>query len=648
MNKNDFSIGHFKRFVRTAIGSIFVVLVVGTLPAATENLGNGFFHHGVATTLSNHRGTVATVDGNGRDIVLVWLLDHRGGYALLLIDAQTGKSEQFPVPFPPGKDCPYASILSSGNKYYTHFNNYFSEFDPVKRAFTFFRETNPQMAMGMTEDDNGVIWSVTYPKSGVVSFNPKTREFRDYGYVYAQNWQQYQRFVAADDTGWIYFGLGNTASQIVAFDPAIGQAKPMLAEGDRKTGSAYLYRDIDGKVYGQSLHNEEEKWYEFYKGSGRVIGRHDPIRPKPIITGSQALFYVDFPDGKKIKECDLIERRLVIEDPKTNAVKEFRFEYTSEGAHIMSVAAAPDGTICGGTAFPMRFFSYDPKADRWINRAAYLQFNTVGRQGDRFFFGGYTHGFLLEWDPSKPWVDTVKDKPGCNPLFLTQCMPTINRPHRLLLHPDGKTVIMGGTPDYGCTGGGLLFWDREKWTRVLLTHTDIIPQHSTISLVPLPKGKLLGGTTTSPGTGGEKKAKEAELYIMDMASKKLNWHQVVFPGVQEYTDMCPGPKGLIYGIADRKKFFVFDAAKRKVVYEKDVAAEFGPTTPEQGPRAFVHGPEGEIYMLFVKGIARIEPKSHAVTMLAESPVPIDAGGDYLDGRIYFVSSSHLYSYKIKE
>ena len=636
------------KFKSMVFAFIFMMLIVGALPAATEDLGNGFLHHGVATPVSNHRGTVATVDGNGRNIALVWLFDHRGGYAILLIDAETGKSEQFPVPFPPGGDCPYASILSSGNKFYTHFNSYFSEFDPVKRAFTFFRETNPQMTMGMTEDDNGVIWSVSYPKSGVVSFNPKTREFKDFGYVYAQNWPQYQRFVAADDAGWIYFGLGNTASQIVAFDPTTGQAKPMLAESDRKTGSAYLYRDLDGKVYGQSLRSEETKWYEFYKGNGRMIGRHDSSRPKPIITSSQSLFYVDFPDGKKIKECDLIERRFVIEDPKTNSVKEFRFEYTSEGAHIMGVAAAPNGTISGGTAFPMRFFSYDPRADQWINRQAYLQFNTVGRQGDRFFFGGYTHGFLLEWDPAKPWVNTVKDKADGNPLFLTDCAPTIYRPHRLLMHPDGKTVIMGGTPDYGYTGGGLLFWDRQKRSRVLLTHTDIIPQHSTISLVALPKGKLLGGTTTAAGTGGEKKAKEAELYIMDMASKKLNWHRVVFPGAQEYTDMCVAPGGLVYGIVDRKQFFVFDAAKRKVVYERDVAAEFGPTTSQQGPRVFVRGPKGETYILFVKGVARVEPKSYALTWLAESPVPVSAGGDYLDGRIYFASGSHIYSFKIKE
>jgi len=172
------------------MGTLLIAFVLQTAHAATEDLGNGFLHHGVATPVSNHRGTVATVDGDGRDVVLVWLFDHRGGYALLMIDAETGASEEFPVPFPPGGDCPYASVLSSKNKFYTHFNSYFCEFDPVKRAFTFHHETAPQMAMGMTEDDNGVIWSVTYPNSGVVSFNPETREFKDYGPVYYQNWRQ--------------------------------------------------------------------------------------------------------------------------------------------------------------------------------------------------------------------------------------------------------------------------------------------------------------------------------------------------------------------------------------------------------------------------------------------------------------------------
>ena len=616
-------------------------------PAATKDLGNGFLHHGVATPISNHRSTVATVDGQGRNVVLVWLYDHRGGYALLMIDAETGKSEQHPMPFPPRGDGPFASILSSRNKFYTHFGSHFAEFDPEQRAFTFFHKTVPQMAMGMTEDDDGVIWSVTYPQSGVASFNPATREFHDYGHVHHENWAQYQRYVAADDTGWIYFGIGNTSSQIIAFDPRTGKATPIVPEEQRAHGAGYVYRDLNGKVYGRAAPSADS-WYELYRGQSKRIEGEVRVRRKPIITSSQGLLHRDFPDGKKLRSCDLVDRVLVVEDPKTGEAKQVEFDYTSEGAHVMGLAASPDGTISGGTAFPMRFFSYDPETDTWANRESYGQWNTVARGDDRFFVGGYGGGFLLEWDPARPWVATAKGSEESNPRFLTECTPTINRPHDLLPHPDGKTLVLAGTPGYGYTGGGLLFWDRQTGARTLLEHTDILPQHSTMSLVALPDGKLLGGTTTSPGTGGERKATEAELYLMDMAGKRLDWHEVVFPGVGQYTDLCPGPNGLVYGIADRRRFFVFDPAKRKVVYEQDTQDKFGLTNSQQGPRVFVLGPDQTIYVLFVKGVARVDPATFAITMLAQSPVPIGPGGDMLDGRIYFASGSHVYSYGVSE
>jgi len=612
----------------------------------TEDLGNGFYHHGVATPISNHRGTVATVDGGGRNVVLLWLYDHRGGYALLMIDAETGESETHPMPFPPGNDGPFASILSSRNRFYTHFNSHFTEFDPLARAFTFTHKTVPQMSMGMTEDDDGRIWSVTYPSSGVACYDPGSGAFRDYGHVYDQNWRQYQRHVAADDAGWVYFAVGNTSSQIIALDPEAGEATPMLADNERVQGSAYVYRDVDGKVYGAALASSEDGWYAFHRGARTAVGRRAQRNEKPIITSSQGLFHREFPDGRILRRCDLVDRVVAVEDPKTGAVTESRFEYESEGAHVMGLAAAPDGTICGGTAFPMRFFSYAPSTDSWINREAYGQCNTVARFGDRFFVGGYGGGFLLEWDPSSQWVATEKEDPNGNPRFLTECTPTIHRPHDLLLHPDGKTVILAGTPGYGYTGGGLLFWDRQSGERVLLEHTDILPDQSTMSLVALPGGKLLGGTTTSPGTGGEQKATQAELYIMDLATKQIEWHDVVFPGVQAYTDMCLGPGGNVYGFADRNRFIVFDYAAKTVAHEAPTGEQFGPTVSHQGPRVFVHGPAGATHILFARCIAILDTSSFEITVLADTPVPLSAGGDILDGAIYFASGSHVYSYRV--
>lgn len=626
--------------------AVLMLLMLATgAPAATKDLGNGFADHGVATPVSNHRGMVATVDGEGRDVMLVWLFDHRGGYALLMIDAETGKADEIPMPFKTG-DCPFASILSSGNKFYTHFGNYFTEFDPVQRKFTFTSpQTAPQMAMSMTEGDDGTIWSATYPTSGLASYDPKTKEFKDHGHLYKQNWAQYPRYVAVDDAGWVYLAIGSTSGQIVAFDPATAKATPVMEDPERVQGAATVYRDLSGKVYGHGG-GSPGQWMELYKGERKDLEKAPTISKKVYISDSQSLFHRQFPSGRVAQKVDLINREMVTLDPKTKEEKLVTFDYSSEGAHMMGCNTAPDGTICGGTAFPMRFFSYNPSTDTWINRPCYGQANTVATQGNRWYIGGYGGGFLLEYDPSQPWVDTAKNKPG-NPQFLIDTTPTIHRPHELLPHPDGKTIILAGTPGYGYTGGGLLFWDRQTREHVLLEHTDLIPQHSTMSLAPVAVGKLVGGTTIGAGTGGEIKAKVAELYIMDMKTKQIEWHEPVFEGVTSYTDLTPGPKGLVFGFADHRRFFVFDSNSRQIIHEQNTEETFGVTNSQQGPRTFIIGPNNTIYVLFVKGIAKLDPKTFEIKMLVESAIAIGAGGDYLDGRIYFGNASHLYSWTVQ-
>jgi len=410
-----------------------------------------------------------------------------------------------------------------------------------------------------------------------------------------------------------------------------------------------VYRDLDGKVYGQMPGDAAAGgWREFYRGQMKEPAPRPTQRRKPLIAGAQDLVHTKFPSGKRVKVCDTVGRTMTVEDPKTGATHTVAFDYTSDGAHIVAVAVAPDGSISGGTSFPMRMFSYGAKADAWKNGPAYGQFNTVARQGDRFFVGGYPHGFLLEWAPGEAWVPTVKGDTKGNARFLTDCEPTIYRPHDLLPLADGRTVVMAGTPAYGHTGGGLLFWDRAAGTKTLLVHTDILPDLSTMSLMELRDGRILGGTTIAGGTGGEAKAKVAELYVMDTATKKVDWHAAVLPGVKVYTDLAEGPRGLIYGFAGRDRFFVFDSVKKEIVHVGEMPAKFGGIITGQGPRAFVRGNKDAVFVLFTKGIARIDPATFAVTWLADSPMPIGSGGDVLEGRIYFASGSHLFSYPLPE
>ncbi|HPM83284.1 MAG TPA: hypothetical protein PLF81_21425 [Candidatus Anammoximicrobium sp.] len=48
-------------------------------------------------------------------------------------------------------------------------------------------------------------------------------------------------------------------------------------------------------------------------------------------------------------------------------------------------------------------------------------------------------------------------------------------------------------------------------------------------------------------------------------------------------------------------------------------------------------------MLLQKGFAVLDPETRELELLVRSPGPVPVGGDILDGRMYFVSGSHLCS-----
>jgi hypothetical protein len=114
-------------------------------------------------------------------------------------------------------------------------------------------------------------------------------------------------------------------------------------------------------------------------------------------------------------------------------------------------------------------------------------------------------------------------------------------------------------------------------------------------------------------------------------------------GVQEYTDLCYDERnGLVYGFADRRRFFVFDPKTKRIVHEQETE----PCAYQQGPRVFIVAPDRRVFVLFVRSIAEVDQKTFALRLLAQTPVPITAGGDYLDGRLYFASGSHLWSFRL--
>ncbi len=606
--------------------------------AGTRDIGEGFRRHGVAAPVSRARGVAATVDGDGRPIVLAWPMDHRGCGSILVIDVLSGKVDQIPTPFGMAST-PFAVLLSTRNRFYSYFDK-FVEFDAESRRFTFWSDAPPNFAMSFTEDDSGVVWTSAYPNCELLSFDPDTGELTNYGPLNHESWPQYPRTIAVDRSGWVYVGIGATRGQIVAFDPKTRERNAFVAESDRQHGASTVYRGTDGKVYGKPFH--EGPWWALFEGVVTPVDA--PAGEQPILAGSQEAILDNFPDGWSLETINLPEK--FVEVSEAGTIRRLDIDYESDGSHILSIAEGPDGKIHGSTGHPLRFYTYDVEADTFIHRGLWDlsgHLNALAVQGDKVYCGEYSGGRLWEYDPFRPWDDQATVHP--NPRVLISVSPTIIRPHALLAHPDGRRLVMTGTPGYGLTGGGMLIWDTETESHTLLTHEDLLPAHSTVSLVALPDGKIVGGTTISPGTGGEAHAKEAELYVLDPDERRVLFRDAVVPGATEIRDMILGPDGLIYGLASGSAFFVFDPESWKVVHSEE-KLPYGDLAGQQAPRILATGPDNKIYALFRNAIVRIEPGSFEHSLLGKPPVNANAGIVIRKGRLYFTHSSEVWSFQV--
>ena len=631
----------------------------------SESLGDGFIDHGSVGFRTYSRGWVSTHDGDtdvngdddsdadapGNDVVLVWVTDVNTGL-LGVIDVDAGTYEEY-TPDDRSMGHPYTSLLSSRNRFYAC-NRQFVEFDPARREFTFVSEAvdyGDALAMSMTEDDEGVIWAANYPDATVVSYDPGTGEFRHYGRIYDHPSSMYPRSIAADDEGWIYVGIRPAAGQIVALDRDSGETTPLLADDETVSdGDLSLTRDESGVVYGQA----GDRWLELHGGSATELDGEPEIDEVEIVTGTQSLSHRELPSGRRVVELDLgrPEPYLAVEDPETGARTTVSFEPSGGEVIPMGLTAGPDGTIVGGSYLPVQFFRYLPDTDEWFKTNNVGQWNVAVGTDECVYAGHYPAGALLRWDPAEPWdppegedeADGFAPAPECNPALLAEDWDHLHRPFTILVHPDGRHVIMGGQPDYGRTGGGLMFWDREAETAEVLTHEEVLEWHITQSLVALPDGDLFAGTDTRPAGGGVKKADVAKLYRMDFEEREVVWSVAPFEGVTRYPDLAVLPDGNVLGVADRERLFVFDPEGREVVHETELGEQ---PVDHQGPCVFVVGADDRLFVLFESGtIAEFDLESYELLPRAECPTGIRNGGAVRDGRLYFATETNVYSWTI--
>lgn len=591
----------------------------------------GFVDHGIPTPVAQTRGVVSTVDQSGQDVVLTWLQDWRGGYAILMVNAETGASQQFDVPFKPDGDEPSAIYLSSKNRLYTLFNSQFVEFDVASKRFTFHGKVNGKTAMSMTEDKDGRIWAATYPNNQLVSFNPQNSSLQNHGQLAKESWTQYPRSIAVDAHGWVYVGSGLAASQIYAYNIQSHATQALLSSSQRVSGTAVVTQSQSNVVYARN--GRQQFMLTNGKASGLNAGAQ--VAESSLKGGAQNLVDREFPSGRRLVSVDMHDRTLVTRDA-SGQQKTVKFNYTTQGAALTFVCATGDNKVCGGTRFPMHTFYYSAGDNKFDSKQLPRQPNVMAALGSRLYVAAYPDGKLFQ-----------ESENGKNEFSeVLNAYPSINRPHAMLIMGGGSQIALAGTPEYGTTGGGMMFWNRSTGQKSRIDHWHLVPNHSVQAMIELSNGMLLGGTTVAPGTGGVTKAgNSGELFLMDANTHEVRWRGAPVPGAKTITDLVVGTDGLVYGLADSVDLFVFNPNNRQVVSVNRFSKDLGPSVYAQGTRAFVKGADGSIYVLLYNGIGKVDTKAHTVTRVVSSPVRITVGGAAADGRIYFGSNNHLYSWK---
>lgn len=570
---------------------------------------------------------------------------------VISVNLHTKEAKQYP--FPENYIAyPFGSIGSKNGKVYLGGGNMFLEFDPAAKAYTFAQRIHPdELSYGawcLEEDKDGLIYFGGVPKTYLTSFNPKTRELKDFGILDPS--QTYLGTLAADRAGYLYCTIGTETVSIVAINLRTGERHVISALPGRE--SAEACRATDGEVYvtfdGDLKFNEytsEKRWYRLYNGELLEEAK------KPFqnyFTGSGfSVIHCPYEEHPIILNPDLVEHELTYIHPDTGESVVITLDYETAGAELSPLTSGPDGKVYGTTNHPIQIYTYDPKTDcltnfgrkpfakrieGWGNICAYAS------QGDILGGCAYCGGFIVRINTRELICQEPDDtNPHCEGAF-----EEIYRPRSAAALPDGRTMVFGGYTTNGATGGGLVVYDAIDRTCKVYPNEELIPQQSILSMTALSDHVLLCGTSIEAPCGGYVLTPEAQLFEFDLSTGKVLNSLVPVPDAREISHLKPDAAGTIHGITSSGIYFAYDPNQKTVLRTQNLS-QYG--VPVRDGMKCTE--DGTVYGLLTGGIYRVPPASLKAEIISIPPCPITAGMAALDGKIFFGSGSHLWYYAIE-
>ncbi len=617
--------------------SIAILLSAGE-PGTFEALGTPVVKAGLMGTLVGPGPT----DGSER--IYFNFRQDGGKLFLVVVDPETGKSEQYPSPVGTGA---WGFIIGPDQRIYlgTHEGPspadsgqilVFDPRQPEKAIQVVGRPSPTETYLWMfANGDDGKIYGCTYAHAKLVSYDPKTGELADLGVM--DDSQLYTRSICAGADGRIYIGVGYGRANVVVYDPKTGKHVGVLPDAYRKDPAqtvASVYAGVDAKVYASVT--------KMVAGDG---GAMKPQAVTLVVNGdnleetaspASAVSQTRFRDGRVVGGANLSgDYNITFPDGR---VETHSFAYKGAGSGIFMVAPGPLGRIYGGTAMPCEMFWFDPATGKSENPGNPCEvggeiYSMLDYHG-ALYCCAYPGSFLSKWDPTKPWDygrNADNNPHGFGPLGVGHL-----RPRAMILGPDEKLYI-GSYPEYGRLGGSLGVWDPTQ-DKLIENYHRLIENQSIATLVYDAKTSLVfGGSSTAGGGGSRPSEPDAKFFAFDPAKKMLAFEEVPTPGAQGIRTLVQVGRRL-FGLAGDNHLFVYDIDTKEYVHKGPLSVKAVPDLSMGLWR------DGQLYGLSKQEVFRLDPVSFQLTSLAKYERDIHCGFAMDEHGIYFGDRATLMRY----
>jgi outer membrane protein assembly factor BamB len=546
---------------------------------------------------------------------------------LLAVNPDTGQMRQFNGPLSSEMGS-WGFTVDHENRIYlgSYYNAHLLRFDPKAEEWEDLGRPaggKESFICAVTTAPDGKIWGGTYPSANLFSYDPKTGAIENFDRM---DPDQFYCYPTAGEDGLIYCAIQFEKVDIVVFDPEKKTRTSLILPESRKPGRVTLVKGKDGRIY--SKLSTSDRWFLLEEGKRliEVSSSEVPSIPKTL------------PDGRVFNFVD--NNLLRIENPVTKERKEIPLKYEAAGAYIFVVGTGPDGKIYGSSMLPLRLFVYDPHKQSLANLGkasmATGEVYSTGSLDGKLYLCSYPEARLSVYDPSKPL--RFGDGEEANPRDLGPMGEGLYRPRAMIAGPHGK-VFVGGYPDYGLLGGAIGVYDPKTNEKRAYRH--ILQNQSIASLAYIEKSDLIaGGGSILGGTGTHAVEKEAKLMLWDPKEEKKIFEIIPVPEAKTILSLAVTIDGILYGITNNERVFVFDPEKKEIRKVFDLGFK------EPREISLRPGPDLRLYGLAKEAIFFIDPGNDRVSLLTKPAVPIQSGMAMLGRKIYFGSDANLYEFEI--